>query len=250
MSGGFRRSSTFGIVGVVVVMVACALIALQFGSGTDYPRGALIAIVAIVFGFLAILMVLQHRDLDRVQGRARGEALESTDTAWGIARSSMNSGAIMCVLIFCAMAPWLIFQWVWSLVIVVPVIGLYLLYLVARILIPSGTGEDARERAAGATHATARSSRRRRRALLLTCGRLKPPLRTPVRDQADLRTRRLGAGNSTAPIAGEPRGLEPPGGVAVPLHIAVPAYHDPVVSIDRDGPRIGHLGSQLAVPAE
>jgi hypothetical protein len=33
MRGGFRRSSTFGIVGVIVVMVACAAIGLQFGSG-------------------------------------------------------------------------------------------------------------------------------------------------------------------------------------------------------------------------
>lgn len=45
MSGGFRRSSAFGIVGVIVVMVAVALIALQFGSGTAHPTGALIAIV-------------------------------------------------------------------------------------------------------------------------------------------------------------------------------------------------------------
>jgi hypothetical protein len=42
MTGGFRRSSTFGIVGVLVVMVACAFIALEFGSGTSRPTGALI----------------------------------------------------------------------------------------------------------------------------------------------------------------------------------------------------------------
>jgi hypothetical protein len=75
MSGGFRRSSAFGIVGVIVVMVAVALIALQFGSGTAHPTGALIAIVGIVFGFIAILMVLQRRDLNKVSGAAEGEAL-------------------------------------------------------------------------------------------------------------------------------------------------------------------------------
>lgn len=75
MSGGFRRSSAFGIVGVIVVMMAVALIALQFGSGTAHPTGALIAIVGIVFGFIAILMVLQRRDLNKVSGAAEGEAL-------------------------------------------------------------------------------------------------------------------------------------------------------------------------------
>jgi hypothetical protein len=37
MSGGFRRSSAFGIVGVIVVMVAVALIALQFGNPSPTP---------------------------------------------------------------------------------------------------------------------------------------------------------------------------------------------------------------------
>ncbi len=49
--------------------------ACEFGSGTARPTGALIAIVAIVFGFIAVLMVLQHRDLDRVSGAAQREAL-------------------------------------------------------------------------------------------------------------------------------------------------------------------------------
>jgi hypothetical protein len=168
--GGFRRSSTFGIVGVVVVMVACAAIALQFGSGTARPTGALIAIVAIVFGFMAILMVLQRRDLNRVAGAGEREAiaeagpvsdptsvepasliaamavrpvderaLAGTAAAWGVARSSMNSAAVMVALIFVAMAPWIIFQWKWSLIIGVPIIGVYLLYLLVRIFIPSGT---------------------------------------------------------------------------------------------------------------
>ena len=154
-------------------MVAVALVALQFGSGTAHPTGALIAIVGIVFGFLAVLMVLQHRDLDRVSGQAKREAiadlagtdpttvppgsmivamavravdekaLAAGDAAWGIARHSMNSGAIMVTLIFFAMAPWIIFQWKWSLIVMLPIIGLYLLYLVVRIVMPSGTASKA-----------------------------------------------------------------------------------------------------------
>jgi len=170
MRGGFRRSSTFGIVGVIVVMAAVAAIALQYGSGTAHPTGALIAIVAIVFGFIAVLMVLQRRDLNRVSGRSRREALTDPgpvsdpttvepgslivamavrpvdekamaggDAAWGIARHSMNSGAVMVTLIFLAMAPWIIFQWKWSLIVMLPIIGVYLLYLVARIVMPGGT---------------------------------------------------------------------------------------------------------------
>jgi hypothetical protein len=169
MSGGFRRSSTFGIVGVIVVMVVCALIGLQFGSGA-HPTGALIAILAIVFGFIAIMMVLQHRDLDRVEARTKiesvtdpgpvadptsvppgsliaamavrpidEEALAGTADAYGVARSSMNSGAVMVVLIFFCVVPWILFQWIWSILIVGPIIGLYLLYLIARIFMPSGT---------------------------------------------------------------------------------------------------------------
>ena len=65
MSGGFRRSSAFGIVGVIVVMVAVALIALQFGSGTAHPTGALIAIVGIVFGFIAILQILHANAINQ-----------------------------------------------------------------------------------------------------------------------------------------------------------------------------------------
>jgi hypothetical protein len=170
VSGGFRRSSTFGLVGVIVVMVAVAVIGLRFGSGTARPTGALIAIVAIVFGFIAVLMVLQRRDLNRVSGKSRREALADPgpisdpttvepgplivamairpvdekalaggDAAWGIARHSMNSGAIMVALIFGAMAPWIIFQWKWSLIVMLPIIGVYLLYLVARIVMPGGT---------------------------------------------------------------------------------------------------------------
>ena len=169
MQGGFRRSSTFGIVGVIVVMAACAVIGLQFGSGA-HPTGALIAILAIVFGFIALMMVLQHRDLDRVEKSARLEvltdpgpvadpttvppgeliaslavrpvdekALAGTDAAYGLARHSMNSGAVMVVLIFFCVVPWILFQWIWSIVIVGPIIGLYLLYLVARIFMPGGT---------------------------------------------------------------------------------------------------------------
>src|SRR3954453_12289515 len=133
MSGGFRRSSTFGIVGVIVVMVACAAIALQFGSGTAHPTGALIAIVAIVFGFIAVLMVLQRRDLNKASGAAEREAL--ADVAPVSDPTTVPPGSLIAAMAvrpvderalsgtaaasggrarldeLRAMAPWIIFQW-------------------------------------------------------------------------------------------------------------------------------------------
>ena len=44
----------------------------------------------------------------------------------------------MMVLIFCAVVPWLLFQWIWSLVIFVPLIVIYAIYLAARMLMPGG----------------------------------------------------------------------------------------------------------------
>ena len=90
MSGGFRRSSAFGIVGVIVVMVAVALIALQFGSGTAHPTGALIAIVGIVFGFIAILMVLQRRESR--SKRWKGMDLEAGGDGITVERRRDSSG--------------------------------------------------------------------------------------------------------------------------------------------------------------
>ena len=66
-------------------------------------------------------------------------AVSGTAAAWGVARGSMNSAAVTVVLIFCAMAPWIIFQWKWSLIIMLPIIGVYLLYLLVRSFMPSGT---------------------------------------------------------------------------------------------------------------
>jgi hypothetical protein len=42
------------------------------------------------------------------------------------------------VLIFCAVVPWLLFQWIWSLVIFAPLIVIYAIYLSARMLMPGG----------------------------------------------------------------------------------------------------------------
>jgi hypothetical protein len=172
----FKRSSRFGIAGVGVVMVLVAVIALLFGSGAN-PTGALIAIFAIVFGFVGVLLYLQRRDVDRAEEKAEREVLEpsepvadptvadqmdlladlatgpidrkaiaaATGRTWGTARKSIGSGAVMMVLIACAVLPWQLSagKEVWSLVTFVPAIILYAVYLGAKAIMPGGTLDQA-----------------------------------------------------------------------------------------------------------
>jgi hypothetical protein len=170
----FKRSSRFGIIGVLVVGAAAAAIALLFGSGAD-PTGAMAAILALVFGFVALLFYLQRRDLNAAQRRTELEAIGSrepvadpttvddmslladlatgpvdreaiaraTGRTWGMVRDSQRSGWILMVLIACAVIPWQLWQEVWSIAVFVPVIIVYLLYLVVRLLMPGGTLERA-----------------------------------------------------------------------------------------------------------
>jgi hypothetical protein len=53
LSGGFRRSGLFGLVGVVVGMVAIAVIAVSTESGDASPK----ATYALIFGVVALFMV-------------------------------------------------------------------------------------------------------------------------------------------------------------------------------------------------
>ncbi len=172
----FKRSSRFGIIGVGVVMALCAAIALLFGSGAN-PTGALIAIFAIVFGFVGVLLYLQRRDVDRAEEKAEREVLEpsepvtdptvadqmdlladlatgpidreaiaaATGRTFGIARKSIGSGAVMIVLIACAVLPWQLSagKEAWSIVTFVPAIVLYAVYLGAKAIMPGGTIDKA-----------------------------------------------------------------------------------------------------------
>jgi hypothetical protein len=167
---GFKRSARFGLIGVVIVAIACAAIGLTLGDGAS-PTAALIPILVIVFGFVAALLTLQRRDLERAAaaderaafGPADAEVTDPTTVdadalmaslatgpidrdaaaaargrAWGMARGSLDAGARMIVLIFCAVVPWIVFQFVWSLVVFVPIIVAYAGWLSARAIGPGG----------------------------------------------------------------------------------------------------------------
>jgi len=171
----FRTSSRFGIVGVIVVMVVVAALALAFGSGTARPTVLLAVIFAIVFGFVAVLMWLQRRDLNRAERRTAIDSLQapepvddpttadttsllhdlavkpydqaavakSSSWAWSITRGSMNHGAILMVLIACAVIPWQLFTAYWSIYIFVPIIVVYVGFLAFRTIMPGGTLDQA-----------------------------------------------------------------------------------------------------------
>jgi hypothetical protein len=171
----FKRSSRFGLIGVGVVAVLTAAIALLFGSNSANPTGALIAIFVIIFGFVAVLLLVQRRDVDSAEANAKLAAVARTEPVtdptmvelpsllaalaikpidqeavalasgrtWKMARASIQSGAILLVLIFCAVVPFELTHEYWSMVTFVPVIIIYAVYLAVRTLMPGGQLDQA-----------------------------------------------------------------------------------------------------------
>jgi hypothetical protein len=171
----FRTSSRFGIIGVVAVMVVVAALALTFGSNNAHPTALMAVILGIVFAFVALLMFLQRRDLDRAETRSTRAAVEaagpvtdpttadtntlvhvlaikpvddaaiaeSTSRMWSITRSSMNSAIPLMILIACAVIPWQLFTAYWSIYIFVPIIVVYVGFLAYRAIMPGGTVDQA-----------------------------------------------------------------------------------------------------------
>jgi hypothetical protein len=78
---GFKRSSRFGIVGVIVLAAAIAAIALTLGSGEAKPKTALALIFGLLAASLVSLFTLQRRDLAAVAAGAAGTAHEGEEIA-------------------------------------------------------------------------------------------------------------------------------------------------------------------------
>ncbi len=75
MSGGFKRSALFGLIGVFVVAAIVIVIATQTGGGEANPRTTYALIFGVIAIFLVVLFALQRADLNRVSGAdARGSA--------------------------------------------------------------------------------------------------------------------------------------------------------------------------------
>jgi hypothetical protein len=176
----FRRSSVFGIVGVFVVAGACAAIALTMGQGQAKPKGALALIFGVIGVYLVLLFLFQSRDLRGAEaadadaaGAADGgpaatvanpavlddsqlwaflaihpidsDAARARQEAWGMARTSIRTAMLVCVLIFLAVPPiYLLDTWV-PLMIGGPLIAGVALWRSVRLLAGGGDLDHAFE---------------------------------------------------------------------------------------------------------
>lgn len=173
MAGGFKRSSRFGIIGVFVVMAACAAIGLTLGSGQANPKLALGLIFGVVALFCVILFALQRSDLNRVSGSdARGssraaaeggreidnpttmsdadlwaamavepidaEAVKARAAGWEAGRRSQNLAMLVTLLIFLTVPSIYLFESFVPLLIGGPLIALAAVWGSIRALMPGG----------------------------------------------------------------------------------------------------------------
>ncbi len=173
MSGGFKRSSRFGILGVFVVAGICAAIGLTLGSGEANPKLALGLIFGVLAVFFVILFALQRADLDRVSGAdARGssraaaeggreidnpttmreadlwaamavspidaEAVRARSEMWEAGRRSLRLGMVVTLLIFLTVPAMYLFESFVPLLIGGPLIVLAALWGSIRALMPGG----------------------------------------------------------------------------------------------------------------
>jgi len=173
LSGGFKRSSRFGLIGVLVVMALCAAIGLTMGSGEANPKLALGLIFGVIAVFVAVLLLLQRSDLERVADRdaaARGraaaeggrpvedptalseaelwaslavcpidaEAVQAQSEMWDAGRRSLKLGAIVFGLIFLTIPPTYLLESFLPLFIGVPLIVVAALLGAFRAIGPGG----------------------------------------------------------------------------------------------------------------
>ena len=173
VSGGFKRSGTFGIVGVFVVAALVAVIALTMGQGDPNPKLALGLIFGVVALFCLGLFALQRADLNRASGTdaaqsSRGAAegghevenptaleepelwaamairpidaaaVRARDEIWGIARGSQNLGIVVTILIFLTVPAIYLTESFVPLLIGGPLIVLAALYGAFRAIGPGG----------------------------------------------------------------------------------------------------------------
>jgi hypothetical protein len=175
----FRRSSRYGVIGVVVVMIACAAIGLALGQ--ESPKLALGLIFGLIALYLVGLFTLQSRDLGAVEadgelapaGEGRVVADPTTlseDELWaamavrpispqaararraGFAatRGSIRLGAVICVLIFAGVVPIYLLETFIPFLICAPLIVAIAAWRGVRLLMPGGELDRGYEQAGAA----------------------------------------------------------------------------------------------------
>jgi hypothetical protein len=78
VSGGFKRSSRFGLIGVFLVAAVVIVIATTTGQGEANPKLTMGLIFGVIAIFVVTLLVLQRSDLERV---AHGDAAAGSRAA-------------------------------------------------------------------------------------------------------------------------------------------------------------------------
>jgi hypothetical protein len=181
MSGGFKRSSRFGLIGVFVVAAAAIAIATTMGQGDPNPKLALGLIFAVIAIFFVILFALQRSDIERAAGgdsaagsRAAAEggrqvenpttmaepelwaalaiapidadAVRARDEAWDVSRRSLKLGMVIVALIFLTVPAVYLFETFLPLLIGVPLIVGAALYGSFRAIGPGGELDKGYER--------------------------------------------------------------------------------------------------------
>lgn len=162
MSGGFKRSSRFGVIGLLVVMAAVAVVALTMGGGGGDPKPTFAVIFGILAAYVIVLFALQRADLNRAEGLSRrgaapagagggevddptslsepdlwaalavravdDDALKARAEMWAPARGGLGLGALITALIFLSVPPIYLLGTYLPLMIGGPLIGILAIY--------------------------------------------------------------------------------------------------------------------------
>ena len=179
--GGFKRSSRFGLVGVVIVAALAAVIGLTMGEGEANPKLAMGLIFGVIAVFVVVLLLLQRSDLERAAGgeadartRAAAEggppladptavaeaelwaalatgpidsdAIRAQSEIWDAGRRSLKLGAVIFGLIFLTVPSIYLFESFLPLLIGGPLIVIAAIYGAVRAIGPGGEIDQGYER--------------------------------------------------------------------------------------------------------
>jgi hypothetical protein len=174
MSGGFKRSGVFGIVGVFVVAAIVVVIATTTGQGEANPKTTMALVFGVIALFVVVLFALQRSDLNRASGASLrstaraaaeggGRAIENPTTMsepdlwaamavrpidaeavkargamWASSRRSQNLAMLVTLLIFLTVPSIYLFESFLPLLIGGPLIVIAALWGSIRALMPGG----------------------------------------------------------------------------------------------------------------
>jgi hypothetical protein len=173
MSGGFKRSSRFGLIGVFVVAAIVLVIATTTGQGEANPKTTLALVFGAIAVFVVILFALQRSDLNRVSGASardssraaaeggrqvdnpttmgeadlwaamavkpiNAEAVKARAAGWEAGRRSQNLAMVVTALILVVVPAMYLLESFLPLLIGAPVIVAFALWGSIRALMPGG----------------------------------------------------------------------------------------------------------------